>query len=77
MTVTVTGANTHFVQGTTVVSPMVGFTVGAVTVLSPTSLTVTLTPGSSVTPQPESIWVITGTEEAVLPNAVAAVVPTA
>jgi hypothetical protein len=56
---------------------MVGFTVGAVTVLSPTSLTVTLTPGSSVTPQPESIWVITGTEEAVLPNAVAAVVPTA
>jgi uncharacterized protein (TIGR03437 family) len=77
VTVTVTGANTHFVQGTTVVSPMVGFTVGAVTVLSPTSLTVTLTPGSSVTPQPESIWVITGTEEAVLPNAVAAVVPTA
>lgn len=65
---TVTGENTHFVQGTTVLAPIPGVTVGAITVLGPTSLTVELTTAANATVQPYSIVAITGTEEAVLPN---------
>ena len=38
VTFTVTGVNTNFVQGTTVISPIPGVTVGAITVTSATSL---------------------------------------
>jgi sugar lactone lactonase YvrE len=67
-TFTVTGTNTHFVQGTTTISPIPGVTVGTVTVTSPTVLTVQLTAAATATTQPYSVLAITGTEEAVLPN---------
>jgi hypothetical protein len=68
-TVTVTGVNTNFVQGSTVVnvsSP--NFTAGVPTVTSPTTFTVPLTTSATATNVPNSIWVTTGTQEAVLPN---------
>ena len=66
-TFTVTGVNTNFIQGTTVVVPVLGMTASPVTAISPTQFTVTLTaPATAV--QPISIYVQTGTEEAVLPN---------
>jgi hypothetical protein len=71
-TFTVTGVNTAFVQGTTSVAPIPGVTVGTVTVMSPTMLTVELTAAADVVQQPVSILAITGfppgNEEAVLPN---------
>jgi hypothetical protein len=71
-TVTVNGANTSFVQNVTVVNPIPGVTIGAVNVISPTLLQVTLTP-TAVPLSPESVWVSTGLDinggtEAVLPN---------
>jgi hypothetical protein len=65
---TVTGLNTNFVQGTTVISPIPGVTIGTVTVASATSLTVQLTAASDAILQPSSVQAITGSEEAVLPN---------
>jgi hypothetical protein len=67
-TFTVTGASTNFVQGTTVLSPLPGVTIGTVTVTSPTTLTVQLTAASDAAPQPYSVLAITGAEQAVLPN---------
>ena len=67
-TVTVTGVNTNFVQGTTVISPIPGVTIGTVTVTSPTSLMVQLTAASNAVAQPYSILAITGSEQDVLPN---------
>jgi hypothetical protein len=73
-TFTVTGENTNFVQGTTVVVGTGGLSVGAITVTSPTTLTVTLTaegPWPTTLPSlplPYPIYVQTGTQEAVLPN---------
>jgi hypothetical protein len=67
---TVTGVNTSFVQGTTMVNPMPGVTFGAVTVTTATSLSVPITANASTTPLPVSIWVTTGTEEAVFPNGI-------
>ncbi len=71
-TYTVTGLNTNFVQGVTDLAPMAGITIGAVTVNSPTSLTVTLTAASDAALQPVSLVAITGAppgnEEAALPN---------
>ena len=46
-TFTITGTNTHFVQGTTTISPIPGITIGTVTVNSPASLTVQLKAASS------------------------------
>jgi Concanavalin A-like lectin/glucanases superfamily/S-layer homology domain len=66
--VTLTGVNTSFTQDTTTVSAGAGLTVGTLTVNSPTSLTVQLTIASNATPNPVSLLVTTGTEEAVLPN---------
>jgi hypothetical protein len=75
-TVTVTGSNTLF-DGTTVVNAVAGnlstpaYTVGAVTVISPTSLTVQLTPVDGVvTTQPYSIFITTSdhSQEVTLPN---------
>jgi hypothetical protein len=68
--VTVTGTNTNFVQGTTVVNPMPGVTFGAVTVNSATSFSVPITANAATTPLPVSIWVTTGAEEAVFPNGI-------
>jgi hypothetical protein len=65
-TVAVTGSNTNFGAGTTV-NPIPGVTIGPVAVTSPTTFTVGLTP-TGPEPAPESIWVKTGTQEAVLPN---------
>jgi hypothetical protein len=77
-TVTVTGNGTHFSQANTMVNPLPGFTIGTVTVTSPTTLTISLTAGSTLSPQPVSVWVTTSPsatlplgEEAVLPNALA------
>jgi Bacterial Ig-like domain (group 3)/Concanavalin A-like lectin/glucanases superfamily/FG-GAP-like repeat/S-layer homology domain len=67
--IAVTGVNTTFVQGTTAVSPGAGFTVQSVTVNSPTSLTARLQIGSGAPLGPASILAITGSEEAVAPNA--------
>jgi hypothetical protein len=69
-TFTVTGVNTNFVQGAT---DIVSVDNNAVTssnlvVTSPTTLTVTLTATAGASQQPVSIYVQTGTQEAVLPN---------
>jgi uncharacterized protein YjdB len=65
----VTGVNTNFVAGTTVVNAVAGITVDSVSVTGPTTLTVQLTGSATTTPQPVSIWVTTGQQEAVFPNA--------
>jgi hypothetical protein len=69
-TYTVTGINTNFVQGTTTVVPVDAGAVTAsnITVISPTTLTVTLTATSGASQQPVSIYVQTEPQEAVLPN---------
>jgi hypothetical protein len=67
-TVTLTGVNTHFAQGTTQVAAPPGITASYVTVMSGSSLTVQLTVGGTVASGPVSLVVTTGTEEAVLPN---------
>ncbi len=68
-TVTITGTNTNFEQGVSTISPIPGVTVGAITVNSPTQLTVTLTAASTAPPEPSPILVITSAEQAVLPSA--------
>ena len=68
VTVTLTGKNTHFLQGSTQVIAPAGVTASNVTVLSGTSLTVQLAIGASVPQNPTTIVVTTGTEEAALPN---------
>ena len=60
--------NTNFVQGTTQLSPIPGVTMGAITVTSPTTMTVQLTAAANAVPQPYSILAITGSEQDVLPN---------
>jgi hypothetical protein len=67
-TYTITGTDTHFVQGTTTLSPIPGVTIGTITVTSATTMTVQLAADSNAVTQPYSILAITGTEEAVLPN---------
>jgi hypothetical protein len=68
VTLTVTGLNTAFAQGETTINPVPGITFGVPTVASSTSLTVQVTVSSSAAQQPEPIEVITGLQEAVLPN---------
>jgi hypothetical protein len=68
LTVTLTGLNTHFAQGTSQVTTAPGITPSNVTVTSGTTLTVQLTVASNATAGPYSLVVTTGTEEAVLPN---------
>ncbi len=67
-TFTITAANTNFVQGTTVLAPIPGVSIGTVTVNSPTTLTVQLSAASNAAAQPQSLDAITGAQEAVLPN---------
>src|SRR6185312_7342099 len=68
-TITITGANTHFVQGSTVLTAIPGVTMGPLTVVDSTHLTVPMTANAGAAFQPNSIIAITGTEEDVLPNA--------
>lgn len=68
VTVTLNGVNTHFAQGTTQVVAPPGIAPSNIAVLSGTSLTVELAIGAGVALNPTTIVVITGTEEAVLPN---------
>jgi len=68
VTLTLSGANTNFVQGTTQVTMAPGITPSGIVVSSATSLTVQVAVGSGVVPGPTSIVVTTGTEDAVLPN---------
>jgi hypothetical protein len=70
-TFTITGANTNFVQGMTLLSPIPGVTTGTITVTSATTLTVQLTAAANATAQPYSILAITGAEQDVLPNGLA------
>jgi hypothetical protein len=70
-TFTITGTNTNFVQGTTQLSPIPGVSMGAITVTSPTTMTVQLTATANAVPQPYSILAITGAEQDVLPNGLA------
>ena len=65
---TITGANTHFLQGTAAIASIPGVTIGPVTVNSPTSLTVQMTANAGVALQPYSLLATAGSEEAVLPN---------
>ncbi len=67
-TITITGVNTNFVQGTTYLSPIPGITIGTLTVVSPTVLTVALAAADNAAIQPNSVLVITGNEQAVLPS---------
>jgi hypothetical protein len=67
--VTFTGVNTHFEQGTTTLAPIPGvLSVNSVTVTDATHVTVNMTFDSTIPQQPETVDVITGTEEAILPN---------
>lgn len=67
-TLTVTGQNTDFLTGLTTVIAVPGLTLSNLVVTGPTSLTVDLTAGASAV-QPLAIWVVTGCQQAVLPNA--------
>jgi hypothetical protein len=68
VTVTVTGVNTSFVQGSTALGPVTGVTFSNVTVTSPTTLTVDVAVSSTIVVQPYPFLVITGTQEALLPD---------
>ncbi len=68
LTTTLTGVNTHWVQGTTQVAAAAGITASNINVLGPSTLTVQLSVGANVVANPASIVVTSATEEAVLPN---------
>ncbi|SPF37639.1 exported hypothetical protein [Candidatus Sulfopaludibacter sp. SbA4] len=67
-TVTITGQNTNFAQGVTQVEAGAGITVSSVTVTGGTTLTAMFTVDPAAVLGPRSIIVVTGSEEAVLPN---------
>jgi hypothetical protein len=67
-TVTLTGASTNFVQGTTLVTAGPGITVGMVTVTNSTILSVPLTVAANAAVGPRTLVAATGSEQAVLPN---------
>jgi hypothetical protein len=68
VTVTLTGVNTNWVNGTTQVSTRVGLVATNVVVTSATSLTAQILISANATPGPASLTATTGTEEATLPN---------
>jgi hypothetical protein len=68
-TITITGVNTGFIDGETAFMPVPGITVTNVVAAGPTSLTAEITAGSTSLPQPVAIWIATGSQQAVLPNA--------
>jgi len=67
-TLTITGTNTSFQQGLSLVNPIPGITFGVPTVTSATSLTVPVVVSTEAVAQPWPIEVITGSQNAVLPN---------
>ena len=67
-TVTVSGVNTTFSQGITQLAAIPGVTVQNVTVMTPNSLTAQFSISGAASPQPFSVLVISGVQEAVLPN---------
>jgi hypothetical protein len=71
-TYTITGLNTNFLNGVTILNPIPNITMGPVTVVNATTLTVQLSASSTAALQPVSPLAITGNfpddEEAVLPN---------
>ena len=67
-TLTITGVNTNFIQGTVALMPLPNITFGAITVTSPTSLTVPVMVSPSAVQQHYSITTVSGFEEDVLPN---------
>lgn len=69
-TFTVTGVNTAFVNGQTVIQSAPGITVGAVIVTAPGTLSVELSADPDAAVQPISLLAITGAQEAVLPNGI-------
>ena len=68
VTVTATGVNTSFTQGATAIGPVAGVTFSNRTVTSPTTLTVDVAVAANVAIQPYPFLVITGAQEALLPN---------
>lgn len=68
LTITLTGVNTHFFGGSTVITTAPGISASNVLVTSGTSLTVQLAVDPSAILGPYSLVATTGTEEAVLPN---------
>lgn len=68
VSLTITGANTSFVQGVSVVRAGPGITVGAANITGNQTLTVLLTISSAAATGPRSITVTTGTEDVTLPN---------
>lgn len=75
LTVTLTGQNTHFAQGTTAVDFGAGITVGTVIVASTTSLTAQLVVSATAAPGERTVTVQTGTEQVSLPNGFSVVAP--
>ncbi|MGO4880806.1 MAG: putative Ig domain-containing protein [Bryobacteraceae bacterium] len=75
--VTITGSNTHFVQGTTQASFGPGVTVTGVTVNSPTSAIAQLTISATAAAGPQTVTVSTGAEQESLTNgfSIAAAIP--
>jgi hypothetical protein len=68
VTITLTGANTHFAQGASEIALPPGITPSNMVVSNQTTLSVELSVAASVAANPITIVVTTGTEEAVLPN---------
>ena len=68
VTVTVTGFNTHFLQGTTRVSAGAGTTVNSITVTDANTFTVQVAVAANANPGKRTLVVTTGSEEAILPN---------
>ena len=66
--VTLTGQNTHWVNGTTVVSTGLGLMATNVVVTNATTLTAQLVIAPNAVPGPYSLTATTGGEEATLPN---------
>ena len=68
VTVTLTGVNTNWVNGTTQVSTRSGLAATNVVVTSSTTLTAQILISANAVPGPASLTATTGTEEATLPN---------
>ncbi|HLY20308.1 MAG TPA: putative Ig domain-containing protein, partial [Bryobacteraceae bacterium] len=66
--VTITGSNTHFVQGTTQASFGPGVSVASLTVGSPTTATAQISISASAATGSQSVTVTTGAEQATLSN---------
>lgn len=68
LVVSITGLNTHFVQGLTQVSFGADVSVNSVTVSGATALTVQLNISASASPGARTVTVVTGAEQVVLPG---------